>query len=472
MSFREKSGTKPIIGGLIWLLAIAALVIVLGPRKQTSMVAKKLLGYFGNQTRSLELFSADYQRVGVGDPIFLQTADETLRVGNIAFIDFGPGYEQYKIGDNETAQITLYGTAPNLVAGDYVEVHQAGRSAEWVARTMMPAKTRKEIVRLISQAWTTNEEDLKDLFTPLIRDSVADASQIVKEDLKKAIANHQTQIEELTVRYRDQLVKKEILPLIRDEIWPIVQEEAQPLAEDIGEEIWDEVSVWRFGWRYLYDKSPLPEKQLTEKEFTRFAEKNAVPILEEHLEDFIEVQKSLLTKISANEKVKETFSKSASVVFNDPKFRELVTSIFREVLVDNDRLTNALSEKWKSPEARQAVERANQRLDPVVTKIGSTLFGSTQTAITPEFARVLRNKVLHKDERWLTLHTEANGNRDPQRAEQIVALQNKERPQMSAKVMRLPMFAAPDGEDYPIPAAPEIEEVRRKKIAEKRNASE
>jgi len=240
------------------------------------------------------------------------------------------------------------------------------------------------------------------LFQPLIEDSIADASKIIREDLQAAIESHRDQIDELSQRYREQLLEKEILPLVRNEIWPIVQTETQPLAETIGQEIWKEVSVWRFGWRYIYDRSPLPEKKLTEKEFNRFVENKAVPIFENHLEDFIDVQKTTLTKISGNEKVKETFSKSVREVSNDPKFRELVASIFQEVLVNNQRLKNAIRENWQTADAKQAMSRANRRLDPTVTQIGATLFGSTHTAITPEFARVLRNKVLHKDERWLT----------------------------------------------------------------------
>ena len=50
-----------------------------------------------------------------------------------------------------------------------------------------------------------------------------------------------------------------------------------------------------------------------------------------------------------------------------------------------------------------AMRIANDRLQPTVTEIGKALFGSPRTGITPEFARVLRNRVLHKDERWLIL---------------------------------------------------------------------
>ena len=49
------------------------------------------------------------------------------------------------------------------------------------------------------------------------------------------------------------------------------------------------------------------------------------------------------------------------------------------------------------------MKMANGRLESTITRIGQSLFGSPNGKITPEFARVLRNRVLHKDDRWLVL---------------------------------------------------------------------
>jgi len=464
MSFPRKSETKSIVGALIWVAAIAALAIFLRSALEGDSVFAKLKSYFGKQSRSVEVFSMQYQRLGFGDPVFLQVDGKTERVGNIAFIDYGEGFEDCRLGDTKTAQVTLYGNAPPIEPGDYMEVHQAGQSMEWVLRTMMPPETRKRIGHLITDEWARKQDDLVALFKPLIEESIADASKIVKEDLQVAIENHREEIDKLSERYQEELIQKEILPLVRNEIWPIVQEEAQPLAEQVGREIWQEVSVWRFGWRYVYDRTPLPEKKLTEKEFNRFLEKSAVPILEKHFEDFIDVQESMLERIASNNKVKETVSRSIREISNDPAFRTLVTSIFREVLVENERLKQSLNSTWQSPKAKFAMSEANKSLDPVITEIGATLFGSTHTAITPEFARVLRSKVLHKDERWVTLHTKAAGNRDESLAKQIVKAWNKAETDRAKK--RVPMFASFEEADYPTSVAPPISSVADKKVKE------
>jgi hypothetical protein len=449
MAFPQKLETKTVVGSLIWIAAIAALAMLIRNQITEDSLTDRLSGYFGKQQRTVEFFSPENQMLGFGDPVFSIDENGVNRVGNISHIDFGKGYEDFRIGDTKVAMATLYGNAPALSAGDYLKVYETDQSMEWVIRTMLPPDMRERIGDLITNAWQSNQDELVAMFRPLIEESIADAGKIIQEDLKVSIQNHRDQIDSLSQRYREQLLEKEIIPLVRKEIWPIVQEEAQPLTEAIGQEIWQEVSVWRFGWRYIYDRSPLPEKKLTEKEFNRFVESKAIPILENHLEDFIDVQKSMLTRISGNEKVKETFSKSVRDIANDPQFRDLVTSIIKEVLVDNPRLRDALKNKWQSPQARLAMTIANKRLDPTVTEIGATLFGSTKTEITPEFARVLRNKVLHKDERWLTLHTKAAGNRDEELAQQII-----EASEESSTINRLPMFTELESSEYPTVTSP------------------
>lgn len=469
MGYPKKFEIKPIAGALIWIAAIVAIAMLVTSGTANNSVVKRLAGYFGKPTRTVELVSDHYQMIGFGDPVFLFTDGKATQVGNVSYIDFGEGYERYRLGDTKTAMITLYGNAPALNPGDYVTVHESEQSVDWIIRTMMPPKTRQRIGELITDAWKSNQDELISLFQPLIEASIEDASRIVSEDFKVAIENHREQIDELSQRYQDRLLKDEIIPLVREEIWPIVQEESQPLTESIGREIWKEVSVWRFGWRYIYDRSPLPEKKLTEKEFNRFVENKAVPILEDHIEDFIDVQKTMLTRIAGNQKVKDTFSNSVREIVNDPKFRDLAASIFREVLIDNQRLKTSLRENWQSPKARSAMARANRKLDPTVTEIGATLFGSTHTAITPEFARVLRNKVLHKDERWLTLHTKDSGSRDEKLAALIADSdatgknKNKDKNHPDAPFTQLLMYTDAKSSEYPIDAAPQIDNVLHKR---------
>ena len=88
---------------------------------------------------------------------------------------------------------------------------------------------------------------------------------------------------------------------------------------------------------------------------------------------------------------------------NDPALQAFLVDVLRDVLVDNPRLRQAMNKQWNSAEAQQAFAVANAKLDPVIREIGISLFGTPDGGITPEFASVLRRRILYKDSRWLTL---------------------------------------------------------------------
>ena len=83
--------------------------------------------------------------------------------------------------------------------------------------------------------------------------------------------------------------------------------------------------------------------------------------------------------------------------------------MFRKAVVDNPDLRKSIEQTWRSKEAQRAMKMANGRLESTITRIGQSLFGSPSGKITTEFARVLRNRVLHKDDRWLVLKQGTSG---------------------------------------------------------------
>lgn len=423
------------LGALIWIGLIAVGIIFARKSIQTAPIAsQQIANYIGSQQSRVTVKLPSQQLLRVGDPVFLHGSDRVSPIGVVSKLTIPPQYGVEAPSDDSTlnrmkrwvgladidedtykllywvteAEITLFGSAPELSEEDFLEYNSSEDSAAWVVQTMFHEKKREEIGELLMDSFRKNQEDIVAALKPVIQDSLQDASEIIKEDIKKAFVAREEQVKKIGQRYQDQLVEKELLPLVKDEIWPIVQDESQPLAAQVGQEIWNEVSVFRFGWRYLYDKTPLPDRKLTEKEFKRFVDSKAIPILESHLGDFVEVQKSIIQKISANEKVKKTFSESVKKIANDPEIQQLLLEVFKEVFVDNDRLQNAIRERWNGPAAKQALSLANRRLEPTIREIGVLLFGTPTEQITPEFAQVLRHRILHKDSRWLMLHHDPN----------------------------------------------------------------
>ena len=266
---------------------------------------------------------------------------------------------------------------------------------------MLPTEKRVEVIDAMQTAFHDHHDEILTALRPIVEANVRESLTIVEEDLKHSLASHRADFESLGGKYQREIVEKEIVPLVRNEIWPIVREHAEPEAEEVGREIWRRVSLWRFGWRYAYDKAALNDSTLVQKEWRRFVNAEAVPVLEEHMDEFVNIQQQILRDVARNETVRQTVRKNLGTIVEDPELQKLVWQIVRESMIDNPRLKESLRSRWKSDEARAVFQLAGERLEPTVRQIGELLFGTQDEGITPEFARVLRNQILVKDRQWL-----------------------------------------------------------------------
>jgi hypothetical protein len=107
--------------------------------------------------------------------------------------------------------------------------------------------------------------------------------------------------------------------------------------------------------------------------------------------------------LGQNESVKQSATEIMTILANDPGLQSIILDVLKEVLADNPRLAAVWQDIWNSPEAKRSLDDMNRRLEPSIKGIGEAMFGNPRTEITPEFSTVLRNKVLFKDEHWLTV---------------------------------------------------------------------
>ncbi len=270
----------------------------------------------------------------------------------------------------------------------------------WVINSMLTPERRDRIGTIISAAYQQHFEAITQQFRPILQQTMREAAPLVWQDLIHSIANHREQLGEIGQRYQADLIEQRIFPLVQQTIWPIVAEEANPVLIKIGQGIWNRISLWSFGWRYMYDALPLPQRDLTKKEFQRFVASEVVPMIKSYLPEIIDVQKRILERIANDPEVRSVVADSLQKISQDQQMRELAIDILRDVLVNNDRLNDVLQNIWNSPQAKQAINLTNQRLEFAITSIGQELFGDPHVAITPEFSRVLRYKVLKKDFHW------------------------------------------------------------------------
>jgi hypothetical protein len=387
------------------VLAVWFRSYMLAPQADGHRVAVDLWEFASAERRVVRLQLQGNWPLEAGDPIYrIDGPDAIEQVGEIRLVDWGePGDHHYEIGP--LAEALLYPQAPGIYDRSYMTYYTTPRSMTWVMETMLPLEKRIRIGEEILYAYERYHAEILEAFRPIVASGFMDAMEVVEEDLAVALSGHREELEVLASRYQSRVVEQEIVPLVRQEIWPVVQRRAEPLANEIGQEMFERASVWRFGWRVLYDKSFLPEKNLTQQEWNRFVREEAMPVLDRHRNDLVAVQRQILEDVAQNQEVRTALRQNLSRVIDDPEFQEIVWQIFQQVVVDNPRLRQRLEQRWNTAEAQKAMQVAADYVEPCVRRIGDLLFGTRQDGIAPEFAQVLRNQILDKDCRWLVINT-------------------------------------------------------------------
>jgi hypothetical protein len=335
-----------------------------------------------------------------GDPVFLQTADGEFRQIGRVRNHFGPTKLE---AWTRQATVLLYpDQLSELPAGSVVlEYHTAPTSLDSVVTTLLTPERQKEIALLIAEDWKQHHSDVMSKLQPVLERSVIKTLSAIEAELPRVIEAHRGDLARLSDRYQAEMVRRQLVPLVKTEILPIVQEEIRPVAMSVGQELWNRVSLLSFTWRYLYDASPLPERNTLRTEFDRFLVEEVTPVLELRTPEFVAVTERILKRISRNEKVRRIIRDNLKTIAADSELHRIVWDVLQESVLKNTTLRMVLKNSWESPEVQDALKLATTRFEPTARKIGDTIFGSREGGVTAEFAQVLRTQILMKDRRWL-----------------------------------------------------------------------
>lgn len=353
---------------------------------------------------SREIRSSSTTRIllAANDPVFLQTADgHTVQVGSVRTAygtGLDPVYTQRALLRLDRQMLAT--ACPN---GFQLEYHSSDNSLRSVVETLFSAEHRRQIAELLASDWQKFGGELTFRMQPLLRDGAARLATTVEKELPIALEHHREDLATLADRYQTEIVRQRIVPLVRSEVLPIIEEEIRPAALDLGRELWDRVSLWSFTWRYLYDVSPLPERNAVRREFERFLQNEIRPSIEARTDDFVKVTERVVARISRNEQVRSTIRESLRTAAADPQLQKVILDVFREAVIENEAVHAEMNNWLNSPEVANAMQLAASRFEPTVREIGELLFGGRDTGFSPEFARVLRTQILLKDRRWLVL---------------------------------------------------------------------
>lgn len=395
-----------ILGIVAWVAGGAAVWLALhasGANKQASV--KEVVGEI-----SQWVVGARSEHVAwSGTPILLCPGDPVLmRQPDGGFLQVGKVRNHFSSGPKEAytkqATVVLYDTIEiNTPHGFELHYYTTPTSLEWVVRTMVPPERQQEIAKLIADDWKSHRDEVMTQLQPVMEKSLVLALSTIEAELPAIIQDHRSEFGQLADRYQSEIIQRQIVPLVRKEILPIVEEEITPMANELGQELWARVSLWSFTWRYLYDVSPLPEKNAVKTEFDRFLDQEAKPQLETRSDQFVAVTQRIISRVSRNEKVRAVIRENLRKVASDPELQAIIWSVVQESIVQNQKLKTSLRDYWKSAEVQDALQVANIRFEPTARAIGDAIFGNREQGVTAEFSRVLRSQILLKDRRWLVI---------------------------------------------------------------------
>ncbi len=358
--------------------------------------AVTLVHYGTTSTRELRLYSTEKLDLQAGDPVFAKSKASWRLVGRVSSLSETREGMEYRVAwrakDLQPIGTFSYGETPQSFA--------------WVAQTLLPVEKRERLLSSLRRKFSAHREILARELEPVLVQSFHDVSPLLQQRLRDSLQHQEARIQSLGDRYRLELVEQRLLPLIQSEVLPIVEMRSKPVMQKIGGELFERASVWRFTWRYLYDVSPLPQRDLVQGEFNRFVSKEVIPVLESHAEEILATMKDVALDIGKNEKVKQTVREAAAQLFRDPEMRDLVSDVFRETFSDSKAFAEILRKNWEAEAGQRFATSLEATLDPWLREVGAELFGTPDEGLSREFVAILRSQILAKDQRWLTVSAE------------------------------------------------------------------
>lgn len=339
----------------------------------------------------------------VGDSAFLQTASPSPTPTE-SFTQVGDVISVREMAGDSGNEIRLRTYRLDAPAQQFVfRVHESSGRMEDVVATLIPRHKRELLVRRITAAMGEHGDEITAAMMPIVIESVTASLPIIETQLRDSLARHDDEVQALLTRYQQEIIQDRLVPLAREEIVPIMKRYGSEPAETIGREIWGRASLWRFGWRAVYDQAPLPKRDMVQEEWRRFVDEEVLPIIESHMDEIVVAIQRTMMDVADNPRLRQELTQMVAKISNDPDTRELIRTILDEAVLHNAELRDVWAVTWTSPRAKAALKLAGQRIEPVLRQVADEVLGTRESGIEPGFARVLRNQVLGKDRTWITL---------------------------------------------------------------------
>lgn len=414
MSHKLHKRIRTCVGLICWLLLGVWAATGISGQSAGSLtglqqLAGSLLRWSAGSADDRRASGSQLVTLAAGDPVFMKLPDGRIVQAGSVRTAYGPTVDPVF---TRAAVVRLdRSLLAELGAQEFMlEAHLGQTSLEGVVETLFSAERRRQITEVLARDWQLYGHEMSLRFEPILRNGAAQIAATVESELPKVLERRREDLAILADRYQSEIVRERIVPLVRKQVLPIIEEEVRPAALELGRELWDRVSLWSFTWRYLYDVSPLPERNAVRSEFERFLQREIRPAIEARTDDFVDVTERIVKRISRDDEVRKVVRESLRTAAADPQLQQVILQVFREAIVENEAVKASLQDWLQSEEVQSALQLAATRFEPTVREIGDLIFGSRESGISVEFARVLRMQILMKDRRWLMIVPATNQN--------------------------------------------------------------
>lgn len=352
--------------------------------------------YLTSAPKTIHLTAKYEIRLGRQTPVFASMEPQSTRL--VGYCE--PTYLSAENSASKSLTVRWLDSSLRPIGSDFI-IRQSPDSIADLVELMLPPERREKLISLLTTRVESHRDELKSAAEPLLIRVAGRIAKVIESRITDSLENHQEEMKQLLDRYESEIVQVEMVPLLRDEVFPIAKSEFQPLAREIGQQLFERASVWSFGWRYLYDQSPLPSRNLVGREFERFVLQDATPVLESEMPKILEAMQRSVERTLQNPGVRQAVSEMVDRIGNDPEFRKIVQQTAEEVFADGTPFQSILESELATEEGSVLVERFRTIVEPWLLECGVEIFGSPQDGLQQEFLAALRSRVLHKDTVWI-----------------------------------------------------------------------
>ena len=397
-----------LLGGLFWLILLlggGAALVAYWPEPALEP-ARRLVHFLGQEPARITVVLPREIDAAPGLHVLTPDPDQFLkRIGAVQAVERGGGRTrlQLEIFPEELARFpdgaeAVYFTVPG--------------SAAWIVKTLIP-RERVQFIRTMWEAFYRQErQTIVATLWPSVRESLQEILQFYEREIPRVLKQHRVDLDELAARHRTGTFEKELMPAVKLTVWELSQKRFAPLLEEVGRELWTRLPVWGLGWRYMYEFVPFTGDDHVTRRFNLFLENDALPLLQDRTDEIVGVLSGVFQDTVREPRVVAALKKMFGEVASDPETTRLFKELTAELLIRNERLRALVREHWEEKGLREAVARVGERFEPLIKDaINAIVLRPDRSGLHPRLTRVLRARVLYKDQAWVLLEPGSSGPR-------------------------------------------------------------